>query len=327
MLSKTSRYDIVIVGGGTAGLSAALILGRSLRWTLVLDTGEPRNAPSSGVNGFFSHDGIRPEELLEIGREQLKPYPNVELRQARAVRAKGEDGDFEVALNDGSSVRARKLLLTSGVVDELPETPGFQELWGRGVYHCPYCHGWEVRDRPLAVLNSTDRAVGYAVMIRNWSRDIFLLTNGHTGLDEEGRRKLDALGVPIIEERISCLEGDPSEAGRGLRRIVFEDGSSLEREGVFYVPPQRHGSDLARYLGCGVSAMGPSTVVENEALTGETTVPGVYVAGDVGSPSGPIQSAILAAASGARAAYYLNHALVAEDAKEEIEAPQRTPGR
>lgn len=129
-MDGAGRQDVAIVGGESAGLSAALVLGRSLRRTLVLDTGEPRNAPSSAVHGFFSRDGILPKELLEVGRKQLEPYPSVELRRARAVGAKGEDGGFEVTLDDGSSVGARKLLLAAGVVDELPETPGLRELWG-----------------------------------------------------------------------------------------------------------------------------------------------------------------------------------------------------
>lgn len=145
---------------GSAGLSAALILGRSRRWTLALDAGEPRNAPSSGVHGFFSRDGTPPKELLRIAREQLGTYPGVEVRSARAIGARGDDGGFEVDLEDGSSVKARKLLLATGVVDD-------KELWGRGVYHCPYCHGWEVRDRPLAVLNSDEWAAGQAALIRN----------------------------------------------------------------------------------------------------------------------------------------------------------------
>src|ERR687889_709994 len=168
------RYDVVVVGGGSAGLSAALILGRSRRQTLVVDAGEPRNAPSSGVHGFFSRDGISPEELLEIGREQLEPYPSVEVRSARVSGTSGVNGDFEVILDDGSVVRARKLLLATGVVDELPDKPGFEELWGSGVYHCPYCHGWEVRDRPLAVLNPGGEAAERAAFIRNWSRDLAL---------------------------------------------------------------------------------------------------------------------------------------------------------
>jgi thioredoxin reductase len=176
-------------------LSAALVLGRSRRRTLVLDAGEARNAPSSGVHGFFSRDGIPPETLLQIAREQLGTYPGVEMRSARAAGARGRDGDFEVILDDGSVVRTRKLLLATGVVDELPEKPGFEELWGRGVYHCPYCHGWEVRDRPLAVLNSSEGAAEHAALIRNWSRDLVLLTDGPAGLSAEGRRTLLALDV------------------------------------------------------------------------------------------------------------------------------------
>ncbi len=306
------QYDVVVLGGGSAGLSAALVLGRSRRQTLVVDSGEPRNAPSSGVHGFFSRDGIPPKELLKIGREQLEPYPSVEVLSARVSATSGENGDFEVILDDGALVRARKLLLATGVVDELPEKPGFKELWGQGVYHCPYCHGWELRDRPLAVLHySGEGAAQRAAFIRNWSRDLVLLTDGPTSLNEEGRRTLRALDIPVREERISYLEGDPGGAAGGLRRIYFEDGSSLEREGLFYVPPQRQGSDLAQMLGCEVVAMGQAPAgVKGDPTTRETSVAGVYVAGDAGN-AGPLQSALLAAASGANAAFFVNHSLVA----------------
>jgi thioredoxin reductase len=305
------RYDVVVVGGGSAGLSAALVLGRSRRRTLVLDAGEPRNAPSSGVHGFFSRDGIPPEELLKIGREQLEPYPSVEVHSARVIATSGENGDFEVILDDGVVVRTRKLLLATGVVDELPEKPGFKAFWGRGVYHCPYCHGWEVRDRPLAVLKSGEGAAERAAFIRNWSRDLVLLTDGPANLGEEGRRTLCALDIPVKEERISYLEGDPDRTDRGLRRIHFEDGSSLVREGLFYVPPQRQGSELAQMLGCEIVAIGQAPAgVKGDPTTRETSVAGVYVAGDAGNA---VQSALLAAASGANAAFFMNHSLVADE--------------
>jgi thioredoxin reductase len=292
-------------------LSAALVLGRSRRQTLVVDSGEPRNAPSSGVHGFFSRDGIPPEELLKIGREQLEPYPSVEVRSARVTGARGENGDFEVILDNESVVRTRKLLLATGVVDELPDRPGFKELWGRGVFHCPYCHGWEVRDRPLAVLNTGEGATQRAAFNRNWTRDLVLLTDGSANLGEEGRRTLRALDIPVREERISYLEGHPGGAAGGLRRIHFEDGSSLEREGLFYVPPQHQGSDLAKMLGCEIAAMGQAAVgVKSDPTTRESTVAGVYVAGDAGNA---VQSALLAAASGANAAFFVNHSLVAEE--------------
>lgn len=197
----------------------------------------------------------------------------------------------------------------------MPETPGFKELWGKGVYHCPYCHGWEVRDRPLAAYVSYGDpagAVERAVFIRNWSRDLVVLTDGPLDLGAAGREKLDALGVPLNEKRIVRLEGR-DDGSEGLSRVVFEDGSSLEREGLFYGPPQRQRSGLAEALGCEVVAMGPATeVVKADPMTGETSVPGVSVAGDAGSP---LQSVALAAASGASAAAFLNHALCREDAE------------
>ncbi len=306
-----ARYDAVIVGAGTAGLSAALVLGRSRRRVLVLDGGEPRNAPSAGVHGFFTRDGESPGELLEIGREQLEPYGGVEYRVERATEVSGSDGHFAVRLEDGDEVPARKLVLCTGVVDELPEKPGFRELWGRGVYHCPYCHGWEVRDRPLAVMAGGEEVLERAVLIRNWSRDLVALTDG-SSLGDEARARLVALGVPVREERISRLEGK-SDGSEGLWRVVFEDGSSIEREGLFYGPPQRQRSGLAEALGCEIVAMGPAAeVVKADPMTRETSVAGVYVAGDAGPPP---QSVALAAASGATAAAVLNHALCGEDAE------------
>ena len=321
-----ARYDTVVVGAGVAGLSAALVLGRSRRRVLVLDGGEPRNAPSSGAHGFFSRDGIPPAELLRIGREQLAPYESVEYRRARARKAGDVSGAFEVVLEDGTTVFARRLILATGVADELPDRPGFSELWGRGVYHCPYCHGWEVRDRPLAVLNSGEGAADRALFIRNWSRDLVLLTDGPAKLDEEDRQRLGALGVPVREERISRLEGDPGRepgaAGGGLERVVFEDGSTLASEGLFYVPPQSQRSALAEDLGCELERRAHSLVVASDPTTRETTVPGVYAVGDtVGT--GPLQSVALAAASGAAAAYFVNHALATEDVEAELAALAR----
>ena len=308
------RYDAVVIGAGTAGLSAGLLLGRSRRRVLLLDGGEPRNAPAAGVHGFFTRDGVSPGELLEIGREQLKPYGGVEYRAGRATDVSGSYGAFEVGLEGGETVSARKIVLATGVFDELPETPGFRELWGRGVYHCPYCHGWEVRDRPLAVMAAGEEVAERAVLIRNWSRDLVALTDG-SALGDEARARLVALGVRVREERISRLEGK-GDASEGLSRIVFEDGTSLEREGLFYGPPQRQRSGLAEALGCEVAAMGPAAeVVKADRMTGQTSVPGVYAAGDGGAPP---QSVANAVASGANAAAFLNHVLCGEDAEAEV---------
>ena len=313
------RYDVVVVGAGTAGLSAALVLGRSGRKVLVLDGGEPRNAPAEASHGFFTRDGVHPGELLRIGREQLGPYPDVEYRAGRATDASGADGAFELALEDGKAVSARKLVLATGVSDELPERPGFRDLWGKGVYHCPYCHGWEVRGKPLAVLASPGAAFERVALIRAWSRDLALLTDGEGGLSEDDRKKLDALSVPVYEERISRLEGDPARPGGGLEQIVFESGAALEREGIFYVPPQRQRSGLAYSLGCELAAPVPTVeFVKTDPMTRETTVAGVYAVGD--AVRAPGQSVVLASASGAAAAYVLNHALAKRDAEDEVAA-------
>ena len=320
-----SRYDVVVVGAGTAGLSAALVLGRSGRKVLVLDGGEPRNAPADASHGFFTRDGVHPGEMLRIGREQLAPYPDVEYRSGRATDASGADGAFELVLEDGEVVSARKLVLATGVVDELPEKPGFRELWGKGVYHCPYCHGWEVRDKPLAVLASPGAAFERVALIRNWSRDLALLTDGEGGLSEDDRRKLDALSVPVYEERISRLEGDPARPGGGLERVVFEGGAALEREGIFYVPPQRQRSGLAGSLGCEFDAPAPTVeFVKTDPMTRETTVSGVYAVGDAVRTPG--QSVVLASAAGSAAAYVLNHALAKRDAEDEVAAATSVQG-
>lgn len=319
---REELYDAVIVGAGTAGLSAALVLGRSGRRVLVLDGGEPRNAPAEASHGFFTRDGIHPGEMLGIGREQLEPYPSVEYRAGRATEASGVDGTFEVILENGEVVTARKLMLATGVADVLPERPGFRELWGKGVYHCPYCHGWEVRYKPLAVLASPEAAFERVALIRNWSRDIVLLTDGESGLSAEDRDKLDTLSVPVYEERISHLEGDPTRQDDGLKRVVFESGATLEREGLFYVPLQRQRSGLAYNLGCEITAPVPTVeLVKANPMTRETTVSGVYSVGD--TVAGPGQSVVVASASGAGAAYVLNHALAIQDAEGEIAVPAK----
>lgn len=242
----------------------------------------------------------------------------MEYRAISATGVSGSDGFFEVALEGGETVSARKLVLATGVFDELPETPGFKELWERGVYHCPYCHGWEVRDRPLAVMAGSEEVAERAVLIRNWSRDLVALTDG-SRIGDEARARLGALDVPAYEKRISRLEGN-GDGSEGLSRIVFEDGTYLEREGLFYGPPQRQRSGLAEALGCEVVEMGPTAeVVKADRMMGETSVPGVYVAGDGGTPPQSV----------ANAAALLNHMFCGEDAEAEIAAagsPARRAG-
>ncbi len=307
-------YDAVIVGAGTAGLQAALMLGRSRRRTLVLDGGAPRNAPAEHAHGLFTRDGAPPGELLQLGKRDLEAYPSVEVREGLVTGASGADGDFEVALDGGETVGARKLLISSGVVDVMPDVPGFAEAWGRGIHHCPYCHGWEVRDRPLAVLADGPMIMHRVTLIRNLSRDLVMLTDG-SEISDEDREKLEILGVPLHEQKISRIEGD-AEAGR-LTGIVFEDGEALAREALFANPPQRQRSELAEMLGCEIEyvEMAKSYVISTNPMTQETTVKGVFAAGDAGRP---MQSLPTAAYSGANAGAFMNYALASDDVALEL---------
>lgn len=309
------KYDAVVVGAGAAGLSAALMLGRSKRDVLVLDGGPPRNTPSEHSHGFFTRDGAEPGDLVRLGKRDLEAYPGVEVREGIAVGASGSDGDFEMSLDGGESVRARKVLIASGVVDEMPDIPGFAEAWGRGVFHCPYCHGWEVRDAPLAVYGGGATLMHRVLLVRNLSRNLVVIAD-ETGVSDEDRRKISALGVPLCDRGISRIEVD-EERGK-LARIILGSGSSIEREGLFANPPQRQRSDLAEMLGCEIQyvEMMRSHTITADAMTRETTVKGVFAAGDVGIP--PTQSLPNAAATGSNAGAFMNYSLAEADVAEEL---------
>ncbi|HEU4457271.1 MAG TPA: NAD(P)/FAD-dependent oxidoreductase [Longimicrobium sp.] len=293
-------YDAVIVGGGTAGLSAALLLGRSRRKVLVVDAGEPRNAPAAESHSFFTRDGTPPRELLRIGREQAKGY-GVEVRAGRVTDVSRGDAGFEVEMEGGGRAAGRRLVLASGVVDDLPEIEGLRERWGRSVFHCPYCHGYEVRDRPLAFLASGETAMEAASLLLGWTRDLAVCTNGPSGLGEEDRAKLARHGVALREEEIVRLEG----AGDSLERIVFASGEPLAREGLFVKPGQRP-SPFADRLGCERLEDGSLRL----DMFCQTTVPGVYAAGDV---TRRIQQVVSAAAEGAIAGVGVNRSLLEEE--------------
>ena len=294
-------YDVIIVGAGPAGLSAALILGRCRRNVLVLDSGRPRNAASHAMHGFLSRDGIAPTEFLRIARQQLTQYRSVKFARKRATRACHVKGGFEVTTTDGQTRRCRKLLLATGVVDELPPVEGIDAYYGRSVFHCPYCDGWESRDQPLAVYARSVNGVGLAIELTMWSRDIVLCTDG-VRIDTKHVDRLERYQIPWRRDPIARLEGT---RGR-LRRIVFDNGESLARRVMFFSMGQRQSSDLALQLGCGFTHKGAVRTGEYEV----TDIPGVYVAGDA---SKLVQLAIVAAAEGAQAAFAINKALIREE--------------
>jgi len=300
-------YDVIIIGAGPAGLSAALMLGRCRRRVLVCDTGKPRNASSHAMHGFLSRDGIAPRDFLRIAREQMEEYDCVELRDIEVTAAACRDSRFHVILADGSELASRKLLIATGVVDNLPDVPGFQQLYGRGVFHCPYCDGWEVRDQPLAIYGRGERALGLSLELTGWSRDLVLCTDGPSGIAPDDLARLDRNGIRVREDRVVRLDG--RAAGDGivrLERIVFATGEPVDRHALFFTTGQEQHSALVTQLGCEMNEKGTVRTGKYESAH----LPGLYVAGDA---SRAVQWVIVAASEGAEAAFAINTDLLKED--------------
>ncbi|MEO2091918.1 MAG: NAD(P)/FAD-dependent oxidoreductase [Gemmataceae bacterium] len=301
-------YDAVIVGGGPSGLTAALVLGRACRKVLVCDEGKPRNHTSPAVHGFFSRDGISPAELLKAGREQLKPYA-VEWRDTGVTDAEKVDGGFRVEIRDGKAVTARKLILATGVTDERPDIDGLSALWGTGVLHCPYCHGWEVRNKPWGFIARGEQAVEWGVELREWTPTLTFCSNGPAGLTDAGRRTLKDRGVVVREEKIKRLDGEKGV----LKAVVFDNGEKLELTALFVRTTMVQRSPLPKKLGCKLASIegGFKDAVEADQF-GATAVPGLYVVGDASRGMPQVATAV---SDGSLAAIMANKAMIKEDAE------------
>jgi thioredoxin reductase len=309
-----ATYDCIVVGAGPAGLSAALMLGRCRRRVLVCDAGQPRNARSAGLHNYLTRDGIQPAELLRLAREELKRYSSVELRSVEVLDATRSPDGFRLVCADGKQLGARKLLLATGVVDELPEIEGLESLYGTSVHHCPYCDAWEWRDQPLAIYGRGEEGSSLALGLTVWSDDLVLCTDGPSGLSDAEAAQLNREGIEIREERIARLEGHD---GR-LERVVFIQGEPLPRRALFVCAGQHQRSGLARKLGCRFTSKGVVDTGSCEA----TDVAGLYVAGD---SSKEAQFVVVAAAEGAEAGMAINKALLKEDlAQNRNSTPSRT---
>lgn len=306
LLQKNRRMsfdcDVAIVGGGPAGLSAALMLGRACRTAIVFDEGRPRNSVVRHLHGLLSRDGIDPRELLRIAREDLGKYQSVQLEPAVVTGARCLNPGFEITLATGRTCRSRKLLIATGVEDRLPDVPGLGERYGTSVFHCPFCDGWELRGQPIAVYGQGDRGYGLSLELLGWTHNVALCTDGPAGLDDKRRINLARHGIVIREAPISRLEGPDGT----LERIVFMDGESVSCHALFFTTGQRQASPLASTLGCAFNEKGTVHTGRHES----TTVPGLYVAGDA---SRDVQWVVIAAAEGAEAAYAMTLDLLAED--------------
>ncbi|MFI6866627.1 NAD(P)/FAD-dependent oxidoreductase [Nocardia sp. NPDC050406] len=305
-----NEYDAVVIGGGAAGLSGALMLARSRRSVLVIDAGAPRNAPADGIHGLLGREGMPPGELLERGRGEVRGYGGHVV--SGEVTTVGREGDgFVVTLADGASVRARRLLLTTGLVDELPDIPGLRERWGRDLVHCPYCHGWEIRDEAIGVLATGPMSVHQAMLFRQLSSDVTFFGTPATA---EQAEELAARGIEVVEATVAGVEiaddrivGVRLADGTVVPRSALTVGSRMTVRAKFLaglgLQPIEHPSGMGDYL--------PADA------TGRTEVPGVWAAGNLTDLSAQVGAA---AAAGAMAGAQINADLVAQETREAVAA-------
>ncbi|MBX6356995.1 MAG: NAD(P)/FAD-dependent oxidoreductase [Micromonosporaceae bacterium] len=308
-------YDVAVVGGGAAGLSGALALARARRSVLVVDAGEPRNAPAGHVHNYLTRDGTPPAELLAAGRDEVTRYGG-EIVTGRVEGAAREAGAFRLDLAGGGTVRARRLLVTTGLVDELPDVPGLAERWGRDVLHCPYCHGWEVRDRRIGVLATGPNAAHQAELWRQWSAQVTLIVHS-VRPDAEQADRLAARGITIADGPVAGLE----VAGDRLTGVRLASGQVVALDAVVVAPRFTARSQVLESLG-----LEPVDVEMNGHViggqipadpSGATAVPGVWVAGNVADHRAQV---IVAAAAGLTAGAAINADLVAEETRAAVEA-------
>lgn len=292
-------YDVGVVGAGPAGLNAALVLGRCGRHVLMLDSGEPRNAASRGLHGYLTRDGVHPRELRDLGRLDVGKYPSVEIVDQTVTEITPRDGCFEITTADRAVNRARIVLLATGRTDVVPDKPGFREYYGRGVYHCPYCDGWEHRGQKLVAYGDAPAAVPLALSLLTWSAHLTLCATDPAAITSDQREQLSRSGIAVAHSPVASVAGVSSGE---LKAVKLEDGTEIPCQALFFTADLPQKSPFAASLGCRLDD-GGSVICAEHAATG---VPGLYVAGNV---RGGVHLAIMAAAEGAEAAIAINQEL------------------
>jgi thioredoxin reductase len=301
------KWDCIVVGGGAAGLSAALVLGRARRRIMLIDSGEPSNLPAGGIGGLLGHDGRPPAELYALGRSELAAYPSVELRNGTVERGERVDGGFALELASGGRELTRRVILATGMEYRPPDLPGLAPLWGRSVFHCPFCHGWEMRDAALGVLGGGSGGLHRSLLLRGWSEDLALFTDGPAELPEDDLARLSEAGVEVDERPVAGL----IELNGALAAVEFADGSTRAREGLLVPVTVAQRSPLAAQLGADPADPGPVALDPLVVDTMfRTTAEGVSAAGDL---SAKLQQVAGAISAGSLAAVGVVQSLMAED--------------
>lgn len=302
---QAKRYDVAVVGGGPAGLCASLWLSRYLHRVVVVDSGDPRNWETRGINGFLGHQGIRSPELRAIGRKEAESF-GVEFVGGIVDKAVNETGSlFAICLRDGSVIEARRILLAIGIRDVWPAIPGLDACYGETAHVCPDCDGYETRDKKTVVIGKGRKAVGMALALTNWTREIVICTNGEPpDMEQTLLDQLKSLNIPVLDQPITCIRSQQSE----IRGVDLEGGMSLDCERLYFAIGQYPADDLGAQLGCKRDKLGRLVIDDRN----HTSVLNVYAAGDIAP--GP-QLAIVAAASGAVAAIAIHASLVPESRK------------
>ena len=291
MSMTENNLDVLIIGGGPAGLSAALYLGRARRRALVVDAGEPRHAVSQGVHNFLTREGVAPAGFRELAWEDLREFPTIEHRQAYVEDLVFEDHHWRARTDDGQTLKARAVLLAVGVVDVHPEIPGYAERWAKSIHHCPFCHGWEVRDHPVAAVGGNDYARHMGPMLKNWTDDVIVLSHGEP-FEAETEALLKELKIPFCPSPIVGLEG----ANGALETLVLENGTRVARSAMFVKLGQRH-HELIHTLK--LPLKGDHVEYVEVDMMQRTPLPMLWAAGDITTG---FQQVLESAASGARAA-------------------------
>ncbi|MDF2553423.1 MAG: NAD(P)/FAD-dependent oxidoreductase [Chryseobacterium sp.] len=284
-MNENTLFDVIIIGGSYAGLSAAMSLGRSLRKTLVIDNGKPCNQQTPHSHNFLTQDGSSPSEISTLAKNQVREYETVEFYNGKAVSAKKTDSGFEVITENGEKFNSKKLITATGITDEIPDIKGFKESWGISLIHCPYCHGYEYRGKKTGIIANGDRAIHLSSLVKNLTEDVTILTRGKASFTDEQLEKLVRNNIEIIEIEITELTHENGY----VKSLVFEDGKEINFEAVYGAFPFLQHSDIPEKLGCGLTDFGHIKTDQFQ----KTNVPGLFVCGDNSSMMRAVSNAVM----------------------------------